>query len=190
MLATSVYSSGWQSNYSFSCFWHADWPAQVVASNPRILLAGWHFQHLFKTIKVWQLPVLPSVGSLVRLRQFQNVKLPLGYGGESPFVSIHNWDIGCESPRLTLPFLAGNHHIFNSVNFYLSKLSEQSQLSSLGQFLFGKAVRTVTAIINLQVSSFISRTTDKRQISRTESFITRTISNRQHLQSHIHIVPV
>lgn len=116
MLATSVYSSGWQSNYSFSCFWHADWPAQVVASNPRILLAGWRFQHLFKTIKVRQLPVLPSVGSLVRLRQFQNVKLPLGYGGESPFVSIHNWDIGCESPRLTLPFLVGNHHIFNSVN--------------------------------------------------------------------------
>lgn len=83
-LRPSIPQAG-KSNYSFSCFWHADWPAQVVASNPRILLAGWRFQHLFKTIKVRQLPVLPSVGSLVRLRQFQNVKLPLGYGGESPF---------------------------------------------------------------------------------------------------------
>ena len=49
---------------------------------------GWvTFQHLFKTVKVRQLPVLPSAGSLVRLRQFQNVKRPLGYGGESPFIS-------------------------------------------------------------------------------------------------------
>lgn len=85
VLATTVYSSGWQSNYSFSCFWHADWPAQVVASNP------------------WICPV--------RLGQLQNVKLPLGYGGESPY-------------------------IFDSVNFYLARLSEPSQPSSFHFFYY------------------------------------------------------
>ena len=121
-LRPSIPQAG-KSNYSFSCFWHADWPAQVVASNPRILLAGWRFQHLFKTIKVRQLPVLPSVGSLVRLRQFQNVKLPLGYGGESPCIykPVHLYPALLASGRfrvlnLLYPEPSATSHIYKVIS--------------------------------------------------------------------------
>ncbi len=56
---------------------------------------------------------------------------------------IISYSLQCKNERF-LPLVEVLHH---SVNFYFTVLSEPSQDSSLGQFLFYRPVRTVTGLI-------------------------------------------